>query len=102
MEQVDFRMLCPECKIMMTQRARHCYICNMCVDRFDHHCDWLDGCIGSKNHKIFFFFILSLFIFQILILCIAVDQIIFKRGEEDTSDHPFEFFDKGFYNIWVA
>jgi len=52
--------LCARCKIIKTERSRHCAICNRCVERFDHHCPWINNCIGYKNHLYFYLYILSL------------------------------------------
>ena len=37
-----------------------CSTCNMCVERYDHHCPWINNCIGQKNHGVFMAFILAL------------------------------------------
>jgi len=34
----DPSYICPTCEVLRPQESRHCYICNKCVDRFDHHC----------------------------------------------------------------
>lgn len=34
----DPSYLCPRCEILRAPNSRHCFICNKCVDRFDHHC----------------------------------------------------------------
>ena len=49
---------CPYCKIKKTIRVKHCYICNKCVEGFEHHCIWIDNCIGDNNSKLFSFFLL--------------------------------------------
>jgi len=52
--------MCPECKVLRTPRSRHCTICNRCIERFDHHCPWMNNCIGVGNNNAFLTFLFSL------------------------------------------
>lgn len=49
--------MCPECKIIRTPWSWHCNICNLCVERFDHHCPYINNCVGYNNHSYFLLFI---------------------------------------------
>ena len=51
------RRICPKCKLIKSFNMKHCMICDICVEEFDHHCFWINKCI---NNKIFFQFILFL------------------------------------------
>lgn len=59
LECFDPNALCPECEVIRTSRSRHCNICNRCVNRFDHHCPWINNCVGGGNHGWFYLYILS-------------------------------------------
>lgn len=57
MSLVDPVLICPDCMVLRTPRSRHCGSCNHCVERFDHHCPWINNCVGAKNHGVFMCFL---------------------------------------------
>lgn len=59
--------MCPDCEVLRTPRSRHCAICNKCVERFDHHCPWINNCVGIHNHNAFLTFLCSLTIIFFII-----------------------------------
>lgn len=47
---------CSICNVHKPLRAKHCYDCNKCVLKFDHHCHWLGTCVGYMNHRKFWWY----------------------------------------------
>ena len=39
-------------------RAHHCRICQRCIRKMDHHCPWINNCVGEWNQKYFLQFLL--------------------------------------------
>jgi palmitoyltransferase ZDHHC4 len=40
-------------------RSKHCSLCRACVARSDHHCIWVNNCLGRGNYKHFLALLLT-------------------------------------------
>jgi hypothetical protein len=73
LDAIDSCQLCPDCQVVRTSRSRHCSVCNHCVERFDHHCPWINNCVGVRNHNYFMLYIF----FQLCVILVVLPQSIF-------------------------
>jgi len=89
---IENTQLCPDCETIRTARSRHCAVCHRCVERFDHHCPWINNCIGVRNHNYF----LAYVTLQLLVLIMAVIMCIWAFVYFPLHDTLFPWSDVTF------
>ncbi|KAK7123763.1 hypothetical protein R3I93_022011 [Phoxinus phoxinus] len=80
-ECVQRRNWCTVCKVVRPPRAGHCRICGVCILRLDHHCVWINSCVGQANHTSFlltlvFFLLTSLYGISLVLRSVCPHQSV--------------------------
>ncbi|XP_064611288.1 LOW QUALITY PROTEIN: palmitoyltransferase ZDHHC3-like [Liolophura sinensis] len=78
--QVIFK--CPKCVSIKPERAHHCSVCRRCIRKMDHHCPWVNNCIGENNQKYFVLFTMYIFLISVHALYMAISHFIGCIGQE--------------------
>ena len=78
---------CRTCKIVRPPRTSHCGKCDMCVERFDHHCPWIGNCVGKRNYGRFFLFLCVISISSIYtsMVCLAHTLLRLRTASDETD-----------------
>ena len=83
-EEKPIEEYCLNCQIIQNNEIVHCFICNKCIEGFDHHCYWINKCIGIKNINAFYHFLLAMQTNSFINFIICV---IGKNGKFNVSSY---------------
>jgi hypothetical protein len=89
---------CPYCRVKKTSTVKHCHVCKKCVKGFDHHCNWIDNCVGEKNKFLFLFFVSTtllnlVFNFSLGVLVLTMNGIQLPHNTK-THFYAIKFIEK--------
>ena len=63
------RAYCARCKVVKNDpNTVHCTSCDICVEKYDHHCAWSGKCIGGGNQLLFYAFNGSIFVLLVYLI----------------------------------
>lgn len=85
---------CKICKSMVLQDSKHCAKCDKCVEAFDHHCDWLNNCVGRRNYTMFFLVTLFMTLAVLMKFCVGVYLVCIGADNFENLKVPESYKEK--------
>lgn len=77
-KQFPINNYCPWCRVFKKLSTKHCHSCKHCIEGFDHHCNWIDNCVGKSNSGIFMSFVIVILLNLIVCYYIALTAFLIK------------------------
>ncbi|XP_062926170.1 palmitoyltransferase ZDHHC3 isoform X1 [Mobula hypostoma] len=73
---------CPKCCSIKPERAHHCSVCKRCIRKMDHHCPWVNNCVGENNQKYFVLFTMYIALISLHALIMVCFHFLYCFEEE--------------------
>ena len=67
---------CSKCQVFYNpdKKVEHCKMCNVCIEKLDHHCVWVGKCVGKNNIISFYAMLISIGLVYGFIIYLAFFQ----------------------------
>ncbi|KAK3511103.1 hypothetical protein QTP70_030298, partial [Hemibagrus guttatus] len=79
--------VCSRCETYRPPRAHHCRVCQRCIRRMDHHCPWINNCVGELNQKYFIQFLFYTGMASLYSMALVVSAWVWRiRNERDGDE----------------
>ncbi|MBN3305530.1 ZDHC3 Palmitoyltransferase, partial [Amia calva] len=80
---------CPKCCSIKPDRAHHCSVCKRCIRKMDHHCPWVNNCVGENNQKYFVLFTMYIALISLHALMMVAFHFLYCFEEDWTKCSTF-------------
>ena len=81
--------ICQYCNEVKPLRTHHCSICGICVLKMDHHCPWINNCIGQNNQRYFLLFLFHSFCYTFFVSILTIPILLFQNKYK--NNYTIEF-----------
>ena len=76
-ESIQGSVVCKYCIQPKPPRSHHCSICNKCFLNMDHHCPWMNNCIGFYNLRYFISFCVFMWLGTVYVCLTSFDLFMY-------------------------
>ncbi|CAB3225255.1 unnamed protein product [Arctia plantaginis] len=98
--------ICKKCISPKPPRTHHCSVCDKCVLAMDHHCPWLNNCVGYYNARHFYLYMVYMVTGVTFLIIAGIDlgyQVlwindtggIIPNNDPDLIGHPVRINQSG-------
>lgn len=77
---------CIYCELIQVENCKHCRLCDMCIKDYDHHCLFINQCVGRENHRTFILFLMSMVMAHLIFILSAIFYLYLKVSGLQLSD----------------
>ncbi|XP_032527029.2 palmitoyltransferase ZDHHC16 [Danaus plexippus] len=98
--------ICKKCISPKPPRTHHCSVCDRCILGMDHHCPWLNNCVGFYNARYFYLYMVYMVMGVTFLIVAGIDlgyQVLWvndtggliSENDPDLIGHPVRMNQSG-------